>query len=160
MARGERAGRMMANMLSKPWANSYVTEIDSPAGERVTSTDGVMKVFTMFFEDLYSEPAVLSAEAIQDYFAEISLLWFDDPHRAYFDDPFSVEELELPTLCDAAICGMLVLCCLASARFLFLFLLVSVLFFYLRTPVLLLAVGLAPPRPDILEQRTVLMILN
>ncbi|KAJ1216530.1 hypothetical protein NDU88_004131 [Pleurodeles waltl] len=86
-------------MIRRPWASGYVTEIDGPKGKRVTGTDRVMKVFTNFFTDLYSTTTERSEEDAQNYFSEISLLWFDDAHGAYFDVPFTLEEKAFYEFC-------------------------------------------------------------
>ncbi|KAJ1115704.1 hypothetical protein NDU88_003926 [Pleurodeles waltl] len=80
-------------MWARPWASGYVTEMDDSSGERVAGTSEVLRVFTTFFQDLYSAPFAVPVEVIRGYFSDISLLWFDRAHREYFDAPFTIEEV-------------------------------------------------------------------
>ncbi|KAJ1214279.1 hypothetical protein NDU88_001902 [Pleurodeles waltl] len=90
---GERAGRTLADMLRRPWASNYVTEVVGAEGEKVTGTNGVMQVLTEYFAQLYAAPEGLNEAAAQTYFADIALVWFDEAHRLYLDVLFSVEEV-------------------------------------------------------------------
>ncbi|XP_069059369.1 vomeronasal type-2 receptor 26-like [Pleurodeles waltl] len=72
---------------------------DQRQGERVQfmQMEKVLEVIRNKNEDLEAlsrPPAELPAEVVQAYFSEISLLWFEDAHRAYFNAPLSMEEVK------------------------------------------------------------------
>ncbi|XP_069059669.1 zinc finger protein Xfin-like [Pleurodeles waltl] len=61
--------------------------------ERYTGTEEIRHVLTDFYADLYAEPPGLDSVAANDYFVDISLLWFENSHRSYLDAPFSVDDV-------------------------------------------------------------------
>ncbi|KAJ1137996.1 hypothetical protein NDU88_004387 [Pleurodeles waltl] len=73
---GERAGRTLAALLRKPWANDYVSEVMDGGGESVSGSGGIMQVFTEFYAGLYTAPTeIVSAPASQGPLAPQAGYW-------------------------------------------------------------------------------------
>ncbi|KAJ1186515.1 hypothetical protein NDU88_003296 [Pleurodeles waltl] len=76
-------------MLRRSWASNYVTEVVDDGGGSVTGSNDIMQVFTEYFARLYAAPAGPSGEVVRTYFEDIALVWFEEAHRAYLDEPFT-----------------------------------------------------------------------
>ncbi|KAJ1092228.1 hypothetical protein NDU88_005340 [Pleurodeles waltl] len=60
---GERAGCTLASMLRRPWPSNYIVKLNDASGGRVAGSDGVLRVFTDFFAELYAGSPGLDPEA-------------------------------------------------------------------------------------------------
>ncbi|KAJ1170526.1 hypothetical protein NDU88_002401 [Pleurodeles waltl] len=99
--------RTLAGMLRRPWASNYVTEVIDNGGGSVTGSNDIMQVFTNYFARLYAAPAGPSGEAIQAYFEDIAMVWFEEAHRAYLDEPFTLGTHRFNMAKSADSCGAL-----------------------------------------------------
>lgn len=89
---GDRPGKTLAALLRPP-RTDYIIELKDENQHTIRGTQDLKTHVLEFYSKLYTSNCALEADHLQSYFDFIELLWRENAHRAYLDEPFSEEDV-------------------------------------------------------------------